>query len=77
MVSQVPSVKPTSLTEVLAKLPESHSLSFMEYKSKLNIELLKQPLTRENYIEKFHHLLCWEEQEHDRILKLRYKVCVM
>lgn len=33
-----------------------------------DIEVLKQRLTRENYIEKFNHLLSCEEQEHHRIL---------
>jgi hypothetical protein len=31
-------------------------------------EVLKQELTRENYVEKFNHLLSCEEQEHHRIL---------
>ena len=54
------------------KLPEVHSESFTKYKSELDIERLKQPLTRENYVEKFHHLLCWEEKEHDTLLRQRY-----
>ena len=33
-----------------------------------NMKVLKQELTRENYIEKFNHLLLCEEQEHHRIL---------
>lgn len=44
----------------------------MKYQNALNVELLKFPLSRETYTEKFHHLLCWEEQEHDNILKERY-----
>ena len=34
----------------------------------LDIELLKEELNRKNYIDKFHHLLMCEEQEHHRIL---------
>ena len=33
-----------------------------------DMELLKQELTRKNYIEKFNHLLLCEEQEHHKIL---------
>ena len=53
------------------KLPEVHSESFTKYKNELDIEWLKLPMSRETYTEKFHHLLCWEEQEHDKILKER------
>ena len=34
-------------------------------------ELLKAPLTRENYKQKFHQLLCREEEEHEKILRAR------
>ena len=34
----------------------------------LDIEVLKEELTRKNYKKKFHHLLHWEEKEHQRIL---------
>ena len=37
----------------------------------LDIELLKSPLTRENYRTKFHQLLCREEEEHERLLAER------
>ncbi len=30
--------------------------------------IIRSELTRENYKEKFHHLLCWEEKEHEKIL---------
>ena len=33
--------------------------------------LLKAPLTRENYRRKFHQLLCREEEEHEKILRER------
>ncbi len=35
-------------------------------------ELLDEELTRNNYKEKFHQLLCREEEEHDKLLKQRY-----
>ena len=34
-------------------------------------DLLKAPLTRENYKQKFHQLLCREEEEHEKILRGR------
>ncbi len=70
-IAQGPSqcAAPTQL--VPFKLPEIHSESFTKYKNELDIDRLKQPL-RENYVEKFHHLLCWEEKEHDDLLKQRY-----
>ena len=34
-------------------------------------DLLKAPLTRENYRRKFHQLLCREEEEHAKILRER------
>ena len=66
---------PTHVVPV--KLPEVHSESFSKYKSELDIDRLKQPLTRESYVEKFHHLLCWEEKEHDDLLKQRYMHVVL
>ncbi len=30
--------------------------------------IIRSELTRENYKEKFQHLLCWEEKEHEKIL---------
>ena len=38
----------------------------------LDQRLLKEPLTRENYVDKFHTLLYYEEHEHARVLKDRY-----
>ena len=32
---------------------------------------IEKPLTRENYKEKFHKLLCWEEKTHIEILEER------
>ena len=34
-------------------------------------DLLKAPLTRENYRIKFHQLLCREEEEHEKIVRER------
>ena len=40
-------------------------------KEDLDIADIQQELTRENYKEKFHKLLCWEEKEHIDILERR------
>lgn len=37
-------------------------------KEELDIEVIKAPLTRENYKKKFHNLICWEEKKHIEIL---------
>ncbi|XP_065917898.1 3'-5' exoribonuclease HELZ2-like isoform X3 [Dysidea avara] len=55
------------------------SLTTLEHKpdyelppeSELKEDLLTQPLTRENYVDKFHTLLYYEEHEHERVLKER------
>ena len=39
--------------------------------SELDEKLLKGPLTRDNYVDKFHTLLYYEEHEHARVLKER------
>ena len=39
--------------------------------SQLKEDLLAQPLTRENYVDKFHTLLYYEEHEHKRVLEER------
>ena len=41
-----------------------------------DINLLKAKLTKQNYKEKFHQLLCREEEEHDRILIERLVVSI-
>lgn len=54
--------------------PACHSKFYEEYKDKLSgyYPVLKnEELTADNYTERFHHLLCWEEQEHDRQLAQR------
>ena len=46
--------------------------TFMErVRETLDIADIQQELTRENYKEKFHKLLCWEEKEHIDILERR------
>ena len=42
--------------------------------SELKEELLKEPLTRDNYVDKFHTLLYYEEHEHVRVLKERLTI---
>ena len=39
-------------------------------------KLLTARLTGQNYREKFHQLLCREEEEHDRLLKERFVLCM-
>ena len=47
--------------------------SFLErVKEYLDIEDIEPNLTQENYREKFHKLLCWEESEHITLLHERY-----
>lgn len=51
-----------------------HSKFYNEYKDKLlgyYPVLKKEGLTENNYKKRFHHLLCWEEQEHDKQLAQR------
>jgi len=54
-------------------VPARHSSFYNDYRAKLesNRHILEEQLTSENYKEKFHHLLCWEEQEHDKQLAER------
>ena len=40
-----------------------------------NLYLFDAPLTPENYQERFHHLLCWEEHEHIKQLAERLVLC--
>ena len=39
--------------------------------NELDESLVKAPLTRDNYVDKFHTLLYYEEHEHARVLKER------
>ena len=48
--------------------PEVYTENLTIPNDELNVEVIKEELTRENYTTKFHHLLQWEEQEHQRIL---------
>ena len=46
--------------------------SFIQHSHQLvDKNLLKAPLTRENYRRKFHQLLCREEEKHEKILRKR------
>ena len=43
-------------------------------KSQLDDRLLEEPLTRDNYVDKFHTLLYYEEHEHARVLEERLAI---
>lgn len=47
---------------------EVHAENINLQNDELDVEVLKEELTRKNYVKKFHHLLLWEEQEHQRVL---------
>ena len=53
-------------------VPVKYSAEYEKYKHLLNDRILKENLTVDNYKEKFHHLLCHEEEEHARQLAERY-----
>ena len=44
---------------------------------RLNIADIQQEVTRQNYKEKFHKLLCWEEKEHIDILGNRLEFIIL
>ena len=46
-------------------------------KETLDIADIQQELTRQNYKEKFHKLLCWEEKEHIDILERRLEFIIL
>ena len=48
-----------------------HTDFYMQHKDLLDKAIIEKDLTRENYKEKFHHLLCWEEKEHEKLLAER------
>ena len=49
---------------------------YRQFEGQLNIDVIQNELTVENYKEKFHHLLCWEEKEHEQLLASRCVVAV-
>ena len=51
---------------------KQHTDFYKEHKDKLEKAIIEKNLTRSNYKEKFHHLLCWEEREHEQVLTRRY-----
>ena len=54
----------------LTKLKHKQNYELLP-ESELDSDLLTQQLTRENYVDKFHTLLYYEEHEHERVLKER------
>ncbi len=54
-------------------VPAKCSSFYKDYNDKLEsgYHLLKEPLCKSNYKDKFHHLLCWEEREHIKQLAER------
>lgn len=47
--------------------------SFKErIKGVLDPQIIRAPLTRDNYKKKFHHMICWEEKRHIEILDEKY-----
>ena len=52
--------------------------SFAErIKGVLDPQIIGAPLTRENYKEKFHNMICWEEKRHIEILDEKYAKILM
>ena len=65
--------KKRSISSLNVEVQARTSSFYQEYEAKLEMGLgiLKSPLTEDNYKEKFHHLLCWEEKEHIKQLDKR------
>ena len=74
---------PKAVTSVQERIPSTSSYFnnrqlqsdpstsyFEKYRHNLqkSLDVISQSLTASNYKEKFHHLLCWEEEEHCKIL---------
>ena len=57
--------RPQTIQEMYAASKESFKERIEE---ELNIQVIKAPLTRKNYKEKFHHMICWEEKTHIDVL---------
>ena len=68
-----------SISELYASyflyVPLQHERDYTDFLQRLEEDLtiadIEKPLTRENYKEKFHKLLCWEEKTHIEILEER------
>ena len=58
--------KVTNHTCVPLKHSEWYTTNEEKWKSETSI--LEEDLTPDNYKDKFHHLLCWEEKEHSDLL---------
>ena len=54
-----------------------HSDFYRQFEGQLSANVIRNELTAENYKEKFHHLLCWEEKEHERLLANRCVLAVL
>jgi len=56
---------------------EPSNFHYARYSLNLDTYDFSHPLTRENYKEKYHQLLCLEEQERASQLKERYSVLAL
>ena len=56
-------------TQTFQEMYAASKESFNErVKEELDIEVIRAPLTTDNYKKKFHHMICWEEKRHIEIL---------
>ncbi len=62
----------TTAVQRRQEYPAANLDFYRRIKGELVLADVQQPLTRENYKEKFHKLLCWEEKTHIEILEERY-----
>ena len=72
----------TSRAASITKIPPvkkepHHSDFYQQFEGQLSVNVIQNELTAENYKEKFHHLLCWEEKEHERLLAIRCVLAVL
>lgn len=72
---QPPPGRHSQQSNMLELFSEDYAASKLKFherlKENLKIEDIEQKLTRENYEEKSHKLLCWEEKAHIEILDER------
>lgn len=63
-----------SISSPNVSVPTKSSSFYTNMKQEMDLKspLLTEEVTANNYVEKFRHLLCWEEQEHDKQLAQRY-----
>ena len=72
-----PAVITTKEQQLQCQYAEKCSTFMERVKGTLYIADIQQELTRENYKEKFHKLLCWEEKEHIDILGKRLESIIL